>query len=531
VVSVLFVCLSLTPSLLPRTWISQGVISGISGSIGYGLGVALAWLARTVAKDRFRMPRRARRALHWTVGVAASGLLVLALYYGSVWQRSLYALIGEPPPARLGYVRVLVLTVLIMAATTAVVRGIRAVARWIAGLARRVVSGPPASIAAVTVLALIFLVGGDAVLRDGFLPVASSLSAASNRATPSDAARPNSPTRSGSLQSQVSWESLGREGRAFVAGGPTLEQLRSFAGAQAKEPIRVYAGLGSAPTIAAESDLAVDELRRTDAASRAILCVVTATGTGWVDPYAAATLEYLAGGDTAIVATQFSYLPSWISFVSERERAAEAGRALFERVYAYWSALPAGHRPRLVLFAESLGSLGSEATFADLNDVRARTDGALWIGPTNANPLWSEVVANRSPGTPETLPVYRDGEVVRFASRPADLAGPPGPWHSPRVVYLQNPSDPVTWWSPGLLFSRPDWLNEPRGYDVQPAMRWLPLVTFFQVTADLALAQRAPSTHGHFFHGATVAGWVAVLQPSGWTETRTAGLTQLLDQL
>ena len=35
----LFFCLSLTPSLLPRDWLFQGLISGLNAAIGYGIGV------------------------------------------------------------------------------------------------------------------------------------------------------------------------------------------------------------------------------------------------------------------------------------------------------------------------------------------------------------------------------------------------------------------------------------------------------------------------------------------------------------
>ena len=40
-VGALFFCLSLTPSLLPREWLFQGVIGGINAAIGYGIGVLL----------------------------------------------------------------------------------------------------------------------------------------------------------------------------------------------------------------------------------------------------------------------------------------------------------------------------------------------------------------------------------------------------------------------------------------------------------------------------------------------------------
>jgi uncharacterized membrane protein len=99
------------------------------------------------------------------------------------------------------------------------------------------------------------------------------------------------------------------------------------------------------------------------------------------------------------------------------------------------------------------------------------------------------------------------------------------------VVYLQNPSDPVTWWAPALALRRPDWLAEPPGYDVLPAMRWYPFLTFLQVTADLALAEAAPIKHGHDFRRAAASAWAAIAAPAGWSDARTDALTAVLDGL
>jgi len=64
----------------------------------------------------------------------------------------------------------------------------------------------------------------------------------------------------------------------------------------------------------------------------------------------------MTGGDTATVAVQYSYLPSWLSYLVDQDRAREAGRELFDAVYDRWSKLPMNRRPTLVVVGESLRS-------------------------------------------------------------------------------------------------------------------------------------------------------------------------------
>ena len=109
-----------------------------------------------------------------------------------------------------------------------------------------------------------------------------------------------------------------------------------------------------------------------------------------------------------------------------------------------------------------------------LNNVLARTDGALFSGPTFNNTIWTDLTATRDAGSPEWLPIYDDGNNVRFVARASDLGRPNPTWGHPRVVYLQHASDPIAWWTPDLLFSEPDWLREQRGYDVLHQTRWIP---------------------------------------------------------
>jgi uncharacterized membrane protein len=233
-------------------------------------------------------------------------------------------------------------------------------------------------------------------------------------------------------------------------------------------------------------------------------------------------------GNTAIVSMQYSFLPSWLSFLVDKENARHAGQALFEAVDKLIRQLPEFKRPKLVMFGESLGSFGGEASFMSLNNVLARTDGALFSGPTFNNTIWTQLTRTRDRGSPEWLPIFEDGHNVRFVARPEDLARPDAQWGRPRVVYLQHASDPIAWWTPDLLFSEPDWLREKRGYDVLPDTYWIPLVTFLQVSADMAVAVDVPDGHGHRYVANVADGWAAVLSPPGWTPEKTAKLRPLL---
>jgi uncharacterized membrane protein len=344
-----------------------------------------------------------------------------------------------------------------------------------------------------------------------------------------DTAAPKSRLRSGGAESLVSWASLGHQGRIFVQAGPSVAQLSAFNGAPATEPIRAYAGLNSADGIRATAELAAREVERTGGLQRAIVAVATTTGTGWINEAEADALEYMYNGNTAIVSMQYSFLPSWLSFLVDKENARRAGQALFEAVDKLVRQMPESQRPKLVVFGESLGSFGGEAPFMSLNNILARTDGALFSGPTFNNTVWLQLTATRDRGSPQWLPIYDDGQNVRFVARPSDLQRPSASWPGrPKVVYLQHASDPIAWWTPDLLFKSPDWLREKRGYDVLPQTRWIPLVTFLQVSADMAVAVDVPDGHGHHYVADVANGWADVLSPPGWTPEKTAKLRPLL---
>jgi uncharacterized membrane protein len=524
-VGLVLAVLSFTPSLLPRPAAFQGLVAGIAGAIGYGIGVLGAWTWREYA-DRDARPAsaRARRIL----GIAAPVLLLLAILLGMRWQRQSAALVGEAPETARAVLVIPVVGLLVLVTLVAVARSLRTAYRTIAARLQRHMGDRAARATGLVLLAGVVVLTATGLVWARTLDALDRSFALGDLATPAGVTRPTTGLRSGGPGSLVPWDSLGREGRIFVGGGPDAEDISRLSGGSAEEPIRIFTGTASADGTEAGARLAVDDLARAGGYDRGSLLVVTTTGSGWVEPSSVDSFEYLTGGDSATVAMQYSHLPSWLAFVDDSSHARDAGRDLFDAVYERWSGLPPGERPKLYVFGESLGSFGGENAFSGEFDLATRTSGALFVGPPSFNPLYRSFVDERDRGSREVEPAYRDGRVIRFANRARTSIPPAGrPWSGTRVVYLQHPSDPITWWSPDLALHRPDWLEEERGSDVSDAMRWIPLVTFWQVSADLALGFSSAPGHGHNFSGEHVDGWNAVLRPEGWTETELDRLRAL----
>ncbi len=518
-VALLFFAWSMSPSLLPRAWYLQGVATGISVGIGYGLGCATAWVVRRCGL-RPQWSSRTRRIGWWTLAGAAAVVVPTFLMLGSWWQQILRDLIGMPRAERSFYLLVFLIAVAIALALVAIGRGLRWATARLTDIGGRVVPGPVARLAAVVIVVALVVMGLDGALHRGLLSMAERSAKVADKSTAEGVTQPSAPERSGSSASAQAWDTLGAEGRSFVAGGPSAEQISKITGAAALTPIRVYAGRTSADSIEGIAEQVVAELRRTHAFERKVLAVVTTTGRGWVNPNVAAALEYVNGGNTAIASMQYSFLPSALSFIADRETPPLAGQALFEAVHRVWAELPEATRPKLVVFGESLGSFGGQSAFASGADIVARTDGALLVGTPNFAQPWGRLTANRDPGSLERLPVIEGGRHIRFASRTSDL-NLAGPWGFPRVVFWQHASDPITWWSFDLLLHRPDWLREPLGPDVDPGMRWLPLVTFWQVTLDMIFSADVPYGYGHAFGPDAADLWVDILAPRGWDPALT----------
>jgi len=523
--------LALTPTLMPRNAFYLGLIAGLGFAIGYGIGVLVSYIWRWL---RVPEPTPAIKSQTWRTALPLFAMLIITFgFEAASWQNEVRLLVGEEPldGASIGnvvWVSFVTLTVVLL--VSRLIRGLtHIIKRQVAKV--RILPRKLVTLLSVGIVSALLVMVFNGVFVDSFKDFANKTYSTANDRDKPGVEPVTSSLRSGGPDSAVSWHSLGREGRSFVATGPSQADIAEFTGREAAEPIRVYAGYLSAETLQERAALAVEELERTGAFDRQILVVMTATGSGWIEPQTADALEYMWGGDSALVTIQYSYLPSWMSLIFNQKDATDAGRLLFEAVYERWSQLPEDERPKLIAYGLSLGSFGSQAAFSSASDYLQRTDGALYAGtPSFAEP-WKRFTTDRDSGSPQILPVYQDGQTLRFAATIDDIMSTePGPWGQPRVLYLQHPSDPVVWWNPDLILQKPDWLSETRGYDVSPRMQWYPFITFIQVTIDQFFGVDVPNGHGHNYPPTIVNAWRAVTQPDNWTDAENAKLQELINQ-
>ena len=519
VLAALFYLLANTPSLLPRTWVMQGLIAAVCAVLGYVVGVTWGWAWQIFVRltgFRASMDDRARRVL--LRALVCLIVLAVALFpLASLrWQQFVSRYVGVESPG-VGYV--------IGSTGTAVVVFVLVLGLWrvVAGLSdwilvrveSRVLRDSLAHVVAdaLTVLVVYLLVS------QGVVPTVLAFVGASadkvNAGEPAGLSAPTSPLRTGGPGSPLSWSSLGQDGASFVVRGPDATAISDVTRRPALEPIRVFAGLGD--SMEQTRDAALAELDRTRAWDRRSILVVTATSTGFVNPWSVSSWEYLMDGNSATVSMQYSNLPSAFGLLTARAEPPRAARLLLDAVRARLVAMPAETRPKLYVSGESLGAFGSESAFASPQQMLGQVDGALWSGtPTFAN-NHTALTAELSPGSTVVNPVVDQGRHIRFVSRPSELTADQyghqfGPWLAPRVAYLQHDTDPVAWWSPDLLFQEPAWLRDSGRGNPMAQMNWMPLVTFMQVTADMAVSNDVPGGFGHRYKGGDlVPAWAAVL--------------------
>lgn len=512
----LFFAASLTPTLIPRDYLTQGVLSGCSAAVGYGIGFfwRWLWLYLELPEPRSGFLRASKLA---SIGLCAAVVFAF-LWRASEWQNSIRTLMGLEPvdtahPFQVGAIAIVTFAFLI-----ALARLFKITLVFVSEQLRRFVPTRISYVVGTTIAVLLFWSLADGVIFRAALRVADSSFRQLDELIPPDTSQPTDPNKTGSAASLVGWQDLGRMGRSYIGIGPSAAEISAVTGKPAIEPLRVYVGLQSGNTPEDRAKLALAELKRVGGFDRKVLLIITPTGTGWVDEQGIDPVEFLHHGDIASVAAQYSYLASWMSLLVEPGYGADQARALFREVYGYWRTLPKETRPKLYLYGLSLGALSSELSNELFEVLGDPYQGALWSGPPFPSRIWNAVTADRNEGTPSWLPRFRDGSYIRFTAQKNALAIPGAQWGPMRVVYLQYASDPITFYEIPSIYREPSWMQQPRGPDVSPELRWYPVVTFLQLTLDVALATTSPIGYGHVYAAEHyIDAWLEVTDVKDWS--------------
>lgn len=525
VVAGLLFAASLTPSLLPRPFAVQGALSGVALAAGYGIGTFLQWLWHFMEIPA--PPARGSRIIKLISAFAMLISLLFVLSQVVMWQNSIRHIMSMDT---VGYTYPFLVVLVAFPVGFLTIEFFRLLGRAVALLSRQLKKFIPAKMSALIGFCsfsyLLFVVA-NGTLGPWVLHKIDRLQYQLDQIVEDGIKPPDDPLMTGSPSSLISWYEAGRQGRRFIVSGPSRQDIQSFSGVDAKRPIRVYAGLRAGESERDRAEVALQELKRVGAFERSVLVVAIPTGTGMIDRAAVDSLEYLHNGDTAIVGVQYSYLSSYVSIFAEPQYSQNTARALFDAVYGYWRELPKDTRPTLYLFGLSLGSSGSEASM-DLHVILYDLiDGAVWSGPPFTNRIWQDVTQNRNDGSPEWLPRYRDGSMIRFTAQKNNLKKSYAPWGPVRIVYIQYASDPITFFSTSMFYKRPDWMKQPRGPDVSPYLRWYPIVTGLQVAFDMISSGSTPMGYGHIYSPSSyIDAWVEVTQPTEWNEQKLEKLKE-----
>lgn len=519
----LFFAAALTPSLIPRNYLTQGALAGGCFAIGYGAGVLWRWLWHYL-----ELPEPSKRNRSITNACVAAVCLVIVvtfLWRAAGWQNSIRAVMGMGPVESAHPIKVCAIAAVTFVAILVAARLFRILARFLSTRINRFIPRKIANAIGVLLAALLFWsITSNVLVRTTFQALDSSFRELDALFEP-ERQQPTSPGKTGSAASLVGWKELGRTGRRFVASGPTASQIGALTGRPAQEPIRVYVGLRNADTVRDRAKLALAELKRQGGFQRSTLIIVTPTGTGWIDPSAMDSVEYLHDGDVASVAMQYSYLNSPLSLMFQPEYGQEAARALFVEIYGYWATLPRNARPKLYLHGLSLGAMNSERSAELFEMIGDPIAGALWSGPPFESRIWRSITANRNEGSPAWLPQFRDGRFARFMNQNGSMVPADAPWGAMRVVYLQYASDAIVLFAYRYAYQRPAWMRDPRGPDVSPELRWYPIVTMLQLAVDMAVATSTPMGYGHVYAPEHyVDAWIAVTDVHNWSPEMIAKL-------
>ena len=234
----LFFAASLTPTLLPRNFVTQGVLSGCSLAAGYGIGVFGRWLWAYV-----ELPQPKGRLVRLTAATGCAGIAVASLWQAAEWQNSIRELMELESVDTAYPLEVALIALAVFAILVALARFFLLTLRFVAIRVNRLLPRRVSHIIGVIAAVALFWSVLNGVLFRATLRVADLSYREFDKLIEPETEPPTDPLKTGSSASLLAWHELGRAGREFISSGATREEISAFSGRRSLEPVRVYVGL------------------------------------------------------------------------------------------------------------------------------------------------------------------------------------------------------------------------------------------------------------------------------------------------
>ncbi|GMR02812.1 MAG: hypothetical protein BMS9Abin20_1163 [Acidimicrobiia bacterium] len=510
ITGVRFAVKSLEPSLMPRSAIDQGLITGGSFLTGFLAGSGVARAARAI-------PIIGSSPVLRLVGLTAAGLRPARMLRSRVGEKpthhhpaegwieigaeiagaiALSGLVdGSTPATKLTTIAAIGIAsaadgqsaiahrtdspdIGYLATAGGVAAGANAAAGGLAGLVMVGAKLPTRLTRSSSVLSFLAAASGGILMAGGIAlgvklaaaKVISGIEAGNAGTEIAFAEAPASHAVSGSTYSLASYDTLGLQGRRLVSDATPPEVIEDVMGEPARtDAVRVYVGTASAESDDERVELAIQELRRAGGFDRRTIIAASPAGTGYVNYITVEAAELMARGDVATVAVQYGGLPSMLS-IGRVARASTLYASLLRRLREEIDRLD--RDIQLVAYGESLGALTSQNGVREASGVDGLiVDAALWVGTPLGSALFSELTGNGG------VPVFdRYERYAEAVSRDGER---------PMVTLLNHDNDPVTKFTPSIAYRMPTWLMPTdRGRGTNPYQRWLPAIAFWQGLID-----------------------------------------------
>ncbi len=96
-IGTIFFCVSLTPSMMPRDPLMQGLLGGVLAVIGYEAGRALVWIWRFAEIPEW--PDKVQRLARIVITAGSAIAIIICLWKASGWQNVTRLVVGLEPSA------------------------------------------------------------------------------------------------------------------------------------------------------------------------------------------------------------------------------------------------------------------------------------------------------------------------------------------------------------------------------------------------------------------------------------------------